>query len=284
MLAAGVGLGSLAAVFTAVYFVAPPPRSNILILGVDARPGEGDAVRTDVMILATVDPKQPYVGMLSLPRDLWINIPGYGEQRINAAHVFAELDSPGTGPARAMQTVEEDFGVPVDGYMRINFEGFVEIVDAAGGVTVDVERYFIDYEYPTANYGIMTVEFQPGTQHMDGERALQYARSRHGTGDNDRAARQQQIITALTKKMLNPVNWWRLPGVYAAFVRNVRTDLTIIDAVALAPAVILTGPDNFDRRVFDATMYVGTTLNSGAQVRLPIWEGIGPVIDEMFRR
>ena len=89
---------------------------------------------------------------------------------------------------------------------------------------------------------------------------------------------------ALTKKLLNPLNWWRLPGVYAAFVRNVRTDLTIIDAVALAPAVILTGPDNFDRRVFDATMYVGTTLNSGAQVRLPIWEGINPVIDEMFRR
>jgi len=283
-LAAGIGLGLLLAVFAVVYFVAPPPRTNILILGVDARPGEGDVVRTDVMILATVDPKQPYVGMLSLPRDLWINIPGYGEQRINAAHVFAELDSPGSGPARAMETVEVNFGVPVDGYMRINFEGFTEIVDAAGGVTVDVEKYFIDYEYPTSNYGIMTVEFQPGTQHMDGERALQYARSRHGTGDNDRAARQQQIITALTKKMLNPINWWRLPGVYAAFARNVKTDLTIIDAVALAPAVILTGPDNFDRRVFDATMYVGTTLNSGAQVRLPIWEGINPVVDEMFRR
>lgn len=284
VLAAVVSLGLLSAVFAVVYFVAPPPRTNILILGVDARPGEGDTVRTDVMILATVDPKQPYVGMLSLPRDLWINIPGYGEQRINAAHIFAEIDAPGTGPAHAMQTVTENFGVPVHGYMRVNFEGFVEIVDAAGGVTVDVEKYFIDYEYPTANYGIMTVEFQPGVQHLDGTRALQYARSRHGTGDNDRAARQQQIITALTKKLMNPIHWWRLPGVALAFARNVKTDLTLFDAVALAPAILLTGPDNFDRRVFDATMYEGTTLNSGAQVRLPIWSGINPVVDEMFRR
>ena len=75
VLAAAVGLGLLLGVFAAVYFFAPPPRTNILILGVDARPGDGDVVRTDVMILATVDPKQPYVGMLSLPRDLWIKIP-----------------------------------------------------------------------------------------------------------------------------------------------------------------------------------------------------------------
>jgi len=147
-----------------------------------------------------------------------------------------------------------------------------------------VEKYFIDYEYPTANYGVMTVEFQPGTQHMDGERALQYARSRHGTGDNDRAARQQQIITALIKKMLLPINWWRLPAVYAAFARNVTTDLTIVDAFTMAPAILFTGPNNFDRRVFDETMYYGTTLNSGAQVRIPIWEGINPVVDEMFKR
>lgn len=284
LLAVGIGLAVLLGVFALVYFIAPPPRTNVLILGVDARPGDGDTVRTDVMILATVDPRQPYVGMLSLPRDLWLDIPGYGVQRINAAHVFAEVDQPGTGPGRAMQTVADNFGVPVHRYMRVNFEGFVAIVDAAGGVTVDVEKYFIDYEYPTSNYGVMTIEFQPGTQHMDGERALQYARSRHGTGDNDRAARQQQIITALVKKMMLPINWWRLPAVCAAFARNVKTDLTLIDAFTMAPAILITGPNNFDRRVFDATMYYGTTLNSGAQVRIPIWEGINPVVDEMFRR
>ncbi len=267
-----------------LYRLTPPPRTNILILGIDARPGEGSVARTDVMILATVNPGQPYVGMLSIPRDLYVSIPGYGSQRINAAHVYAEADTPGTGPQLAIQTVEQNFGVRVDRYLRINFEGFVAIVDAAGGVTVNVEHYFIDYEYPTSDYGTMVVEFQPGQQLMDGERALQYARSRHGSSDIERSHRQQQIIQALLKQLLWPSHWTRWPAVYRAFRQHVDTNLTLIDTAALVPAVLWVGPDGLDRRVFDETMAYGRTTDAGAYVREPIWDGIGPVIDEMFRR
>ena len=276
--------GAFSVVFAAIYFVAPPPRLNILLLGIDARPGEGVVTRTDTIILATVDPGQPYVGMLSIPRDLYVNIPGYGPQRINAAHVFAERDNPGTGPQKAMETVAQNFGVPVHRYLRVNFEGFVAIVDAAGGVTVDNEQHFIDYDYPTPDYGTMVIEFQAGRQHLDGERALQYARSRHASNDSDRSRRQQQVIRGLIRQMAWPMNWWRLPAVAQAYIQNVDTNLTLVDVVALAPAVLWVGPDGIDARVFDSSLAYGRTTEGGASVLEPRWEAINPVMDEMFRR
>ncbi len=284
--ALALGLFAVAFVLLAVvmYRLAPPPRLNILILGLDSRPGEGVAARTDTMILATIDPAQPYVGMLAIPRDLWVDIPGYGKQRINAAHVFAEVDNPGSGPALARRTVEHNFGVPIHRYVRLDFEGFIAIVDAAGGITVDVERHLIDYEYPTYDYGVMTVEFRPGRQHLDGERALQYARLRHGTGSMDRLRRQMQVIAALFRQLLWPGNWGRLPAVYLAFVRHVDTDLAISDFLRMAPAVLWVGPQGIDSRTFDETMYYARTTEAGAAIQEPIWEGIRPVVDEMFRR
>lgn len=272
------------AVFAVIYIVAPPPRTNVLVLGVDARPEEGMVTRTDTIILATVDPAQPYVGMLSIPRDLYVEIPGYGLQRINAAHVFAEADGPGTGPRKVAETVEHNFGVPVHRTLRLNFEGFVAIIDAAGGVTVNVEKPFVDYDYPTPDYGVMTVQFEAGREHMDGERALQYARSRHASTDYDRSARQQQLIAALTKQLVNPLNWWRWPGVMLAYWQNVETDLTLIDAMALAPAVLWVGPDGIEQRVFEPGMMQGRTTEAGASVAEPNWDGLRPVLDEMFRK
>lgn len=283
-LALGLFLVVFVVMAVVMYRLFPPPRTNVLILGVDARPEEADVTRTDTMILATIDPAQPYMGMLAIPRDLWVDIPGYGPQRINAAHVFAEVDEPGSGPALAMQTVEANFGVPVAHYLRLNFEGFVQIVDAAGGVTIDVDNYMIDYEYPTIDYGVMVVEFQAGRQHMDGERALQYARLRHGTAGMDRSRRQMQVITALARQLIRPDNWWRIPLVYAAFAQHVDTNLSIFDAVGLGPAVLWVGPGGIDSRVFDETMYFARTTAAGASVQEPIWEGINPVVDEMFRR
>ncbi len=283
-LAAGLFLAAFTVLFAVIYILAPPPRMNILVLGIDARAGEGVVTRTDTVILSTVDPAQPYVGMLSIPRDLYLNIPGYGPQRINAAHVFAERDIPGSGPQKAMETVSANFGVPVHRYLRINFEGFIAIVNAAGGVTVDVERPFIDYAYPTPDYGTMVIEFQAGRQHLDGERALQYARSRHASNDADRARRQQQVIQGVMRQMLWPGNWWRAPGVFRAYVQHVDTDLTIIDVAALAPAVLWVGPDGIDSRVFDASLAYGRTTEGGASVLEPRWDAISLLMDEMFRR
>jgi LCP family protein required for cell wall assembly len=269
-------------VLAAVYIIAPPPRMNILLLGLDARSAEETATRTDTIILATVDPDEPYAGMLSIPRDLYLEVPGYGPNRINAAHVFGELEEPGQGIELAAATIEQSFGVEVHRYVRVNFEGFVAIVDAAGGLTIDVESYFIDYEYPTPDFGTIVIEFQPGRQVMDGERALQYARSRHGTSDLDRAQRQQQVVAALFRRLLSPAGLLRLPAVYRAFAQHVDTNLTLIDAVALAPAVIWVGPDGIDRRVFTDDMFTFSTTANGGSVLAPEWDAIGRVVEEMF--
>jgi len=274
---------ALTVVIAAIYVIAPPPRTNILVLGVDARPGESMATRTDTIILVTVDPGGPYTGMLSIPRDLYVDIPGYASNRINAAHVLGELEEEGRGPEKVIETVEANFGVPVHRYVRLNFEGFVAIVDAAGGVTVDVEKPFVDTAYPTPDYGTMTVEFEAGRQHMDGERALQYARSRHASTDYDRSARQKQVIAALIKRLINPLNWWRLPGVFLAYTQHVDTNLTVVDAVALAPAVLWVGPDGIDQRTFEPGMMTGRTTEAGASVLEPSWPAINAVIEEMFK-
>ncbi|MGF1504634.1 MAG: LCP family protein [Anaerolineae bacterium] len=265
-----------------LYRLIPPPRTNILVLGLDARPGEPDVTRTDAMMLVTVDPRQPYTGMLSIPRDLYVNVPGYGYNRINTAHVFGESTGAGNGPVLAAQTVSNAFGISVHRTVRLNYDGFVAIIDAAGGIRVDVPTYIIDYEYPTNDYGTTVIEFQPGPQTMNGERALQYARTRHGSSDFDRAARQQQIVVAFVRKMANPLNWPRIPAVYSAVAQNVDTNLTVFDALALGPAVLMSG--NIEQEVLDRTYVRGTMTSTGASVQEPNWVAINPLIDRMFRR
>lgn len=267
----------------ALYIIVPPPRTTVLILGLDARPEEGMVTRSDSLILATVDPAQQYAGMLSIPRDLYVEIPGYGPDRINTAHVLGESRYQGGGPDLADETVERTFGVRVDRTLRLNFRGFIAIVDAAGGVTIDVENAIIDYEYPTENYDTMVVEFQPGTQHMSGERALQYARTRHGSSDLLRAERQQQVIVALARRLANPANWGHLPDVYVAFTQHVDTNLTIIDVVMMLPTLLWVGPNGIDRHVLDSDYVTGATTEAGASVLELRWEVTQQLLDEMFR-
>lgn len=272
------------ALLAALYIIAPPPRVNVLVLGLDSRPGEGVVTRSDTIILATVDPRQLYAGVLSIPRDLYVNIPGYNMNRINAAHVLGESAYPGGGVELAKQTIEANFRVPVDRTVRMDFEAFVAIIDAAGGVDINVEYYFVDYEYPTPDYGTMVVEFQAGEQHMDGARALQYARIRHGSSDFERAARQQQVIKALVRQLLKPKNWGRWPNVYLAFASHVDTDVNVLDVILVAPTLLWVGPDGIDHQVLNRDMAVGITTSSGAAVLEPQWGRIDPLIDEMFRK
>ncbi len=215
-------------VLVALNALFPPKRLNILLLGTDMRPGETGPARTDTLILATVNPEGPYVGMLSIPRDLWVQLPDGSENRINTAHFFAEITEPGTGPAAAADTVASDFGVTVDRYATIDFAGFVRIIDALGGITIDVPAPIEDYEYPTYDYGTQVIRFAAGEQRMDGERALQYARTRHSSSDFDRAARQQAVIIAIGQRVLQPAVWPRLPlAVIAASSRAIEVSLSV---------------------------------------------------------
>ncbi|MGH2627970.1 MAG: LCP family protein [Anaerolineales bacterium] len=159
-------LGVLLGLAAGAYFFAPI-RTNLLLLGSDRRPAEvSTATRSDTLILTTVIPTRPYVGMLSIPRDLWVEIPGYGTNRINAAHAQAEAAQPGSGPEAAVETVRTNFGVDVDGYVQLEFGGFIRFVDALGGVDVELSS-------PMAGYAA-------GHHHLDGAQALAFARDRMG--------------------------------------------------------------------------------------------------------
>jgi len=258
------------------------PRTNVLILGLDRRPEQGYVVRSDTVVLMTVYPPGPRAVLLSIPRDLYVEIPDYGTSRINSAHFWGENEAEGGGPALAMQTVVQNFGVPVHHYVRVDFNGLRAIVDAVGGVDIVVEEPIIDDAYPTDDYGTMHVEIPAGPQHMDGETALRYARSRHSSSDFDRARRQQQIIIALTRRLREPEIWPELPAIYRVAMDNVDTDLAGRDLFLLAPTLYRVGPDGIEHHVIDREMTEPWTTPTGGAVLLPRWEAIHPLVQELF--
>jgi LCP family protein required for cell wall assembly len=259
-----------------------PSPTNILILGIDRRPGQGYAVRTDTILLVHADTGSRRLVLLSIPRDLWVTIPGRGEGRINSAHVYAELDAPGRGPYGAAETVSYNFGVAVDRSLRLDFDAFRDVIDAAGGIEIDVPTPVIDNAYPTADYGTMRIEIPAGFQHMDAETALQYARSRHGSSDFDRADRQQAILLALAKKLTKPTGWPMIPRVYQAFRGAVETDLSLRDLVRLLLAWRMAGEDGLETIVIDRALTTPHRTAQGAAVLLPRWELIQPLVQTVF--
>lgn len=273
----------LAALALALVIVAPPGRTNILLLGLDRRPQETtSAARTDTMILMTIYPQGRYVGMLSIPRDLYLPLPGGFSDRINTAYFYAEAAQPGTGPAAAMDTVRSNLGVNVDHYVRIDLAGFVQIVNALGGIDINVPAPLVDDAYPTYDYGTTTVSFEAGPQHMDGDQALAYARIRHGSSDFQRAERQQLVIEAVVNRFLQPAAWVRLSAVAAAVRQSVGTDLRPLDLLEAATVILVVGPGNIDRAVIEGDMVQPYVTTGGADVQLPIWPAINPVLLRMF--
>lgn len=258
------------------------PRRNVLVLGLDRRPGQSAVTRSDTMILITVDPGGQRIGLLSIPRDLYIDIPGYYTSRINTAHVLGEREVEGGGPALAMRTVTHNFAVPVHHYARVDFDGFRLIVDSVGGVDIVVEESVVDYAYPTDDYGIIQIEIPAGRQRMDGQTALRYVRSRHGSSDFDRAGRQQQVLIALIRRLLDPAVWPELPEAYRVVVENIDTDLTTGDLILLAPTLLRAGGDNIEHRVIDREMTQPWTTPTGGAVLLPRWDAIHPLVEQMF--
>ena len=255
------------------YLILPPPPMDILILGLDSRPGEGFATRTDSVILLGIDPGRVRVSLLSIPRDLFIDVPGYGLQRINTVNALGEQAQSGTGPELLSSGIAQDFGIQMDRYVRLNFEGFVELVDAVGGITVEVERTIADDAYPLPDGTTISVRFDPGAQIMDGERALIYARTRHADDDYARANRQQQVILALSRKLLNPLFW---PGAIASLTRSVDTNMTLFDMISVAPTMI------FNAGRFEALVIDRDWITSRDGVAVPNFAALQPWIVERF--
>lgn len=262
-------------------------RINILLLGIDQRPQERGYYRTDTMIVLTVDPSTGDVGMLSLPRDLWVMIPGQGEARINTAHVYGDLNKyPGGGPGLAKETVAQLLGQPIHYYMRINFEGFRKIIEEIGCIDIDVPRDINDPTFPDDNYGYDPFFIAAGRHCMDATTALKYARTRHADSDFGRMDRQQQVILAIKDKVLDTGQLPRLisraPALLSALTESFQSDLPPGQLITMANLARRLNTDNMRQLVFDRTMAVGTITSTGASVLLPQMDVIGPAVDAFF--
>ncbi len=260
-------------------------RINILLLGIDQRAIETEPCRTDTMIVVSIDPQNKTASLLSIPRDLWVTIPDYDEQnRINAAHLFGDArDYPGGGPALAKKTVQYTLGIPIHNYVRINFAGFEQIVDAIGGITINVEEAIYDEKYPDENYGYMTVDIPAGVQKMDGATALQYARVRHGSSDFYRARRQQQVLTAIKDKAMSlDIPLTNIPGFIIALGNAMSTDLSLADLEYLARLAREIRPENIRSGIIDETMTASTRTPEGWDVLIPNRERIRELVAELF--
>lgn len=240
-----------------LFFLFPPPPLDLLVLGLDARPDENYPTRTDSIVLVGVQPRGLRVSLLSLPRDLFIDVPGYGQQRINTINVLGEQQEIGGGVTLLSQSLAQNFNIQTDRYVRLNFQGFVELVNAVGGVTIDVPKRITDYAYPAADGGTISVTFEPGTEQMDGERALIYARTRHADSDYQRAERQQQVISAVAGKLLIPLYWAPALRVLNAYT---ETDLSVVDMARYAP-IMLFRAGEFETLVVNPEYMTGSSPN-----------------------
>ncbi len=273
---------------------APPPaapatgkRINVLLVGVDIRGKTGWNTRTDTIIIVTVDPINKTAGMLSIPRDLQLPIPGNGEDRINTANVWGEeYDYPGGGPALLKRTIEVNFDIPIDYYVMVNFQSFKQILDILGGVEVNVPKTLHDTQYPDPKpgdpYAFKTIHFDAGWQHMDGSRALEYSRSRMSTSDFDRAKRQQLVLVAIRDKALNLNLLPKLPSLMATMANNIKTDMTTDEMVELARLAPQIDMANIKQKVIEKPLVYGYRTEGGAAVQLPKWDLINPVIADLF--
>ncbi len=214
---------------------------NILILGIGGA-GHDGSLLTDTILFASIDQKEKKVGMVSIPRDFAFPLETGGYEKINAVHAYAEQDNPGRGAVITAEAFSRYFEVPIDHVIRLDFRGFASLINNLGGIEVTVERSFVDKEYPAPEDLFTTVSFKKGTQTMDGETALTFVRSRHGSNgegsDFARSRRQQIVMLAIRQKLLSLktlADPSKLAKLYTTLTSHIQTDLTPWDAIRFAP-------------------------------------------------
>lgn len=205
---------------------------NILLLGIGGEGHEGGNL-TDTMMVASLDPKNREVVLISIPRDFAVTLPNRGLQKINAAYAYAEKDEEGEGGPAAIAAAEKVTGLTIPYFAVVDFKGFEKAIDHVGGVEVKIENTFTDATYPDEKHGYLApVTFTKGTEHMNGKRALIFARSRHSAQNNEgsdfaRSERQKKIIVALKEKVfqLGLTDMKTINNLLADFTDHVRTNL-----------------------------------------------------------
>jgi len=267
----------------------PPDSLNIVLLGSDRRTSA--SFRTDTILLISVQPSAGGVAIVSIPRDLYVYLPGLGMQRINTAVLYGdELKYPGGGTGLLRDTLLFNLGIPVQRFARVEMGGFVALVNALGGVDVPVACDYTDWQLKdpdlkpgnAANWGLHTVS--TGIVHMDGDEALWYARSRARSSDFDRARRQQEVLRALHQQALRLDLLIRIPEAYQELLGWVATDLTLEDALSLAPlAARLHAVDIRSRFIGRDQVEEIRLPTSGAAVLLPPPAAIRQLLEDAFR-
>lgn len=261
---------------------------NILLLGTDARPSDRGVARTDSIILLSINPETHAVGLISLPRDLWVPIPFKDyTTKINVAYIIGEDENyPGGGPQLAMDTVSSFIGRPIDYYARINFDGFVEIIDQLGGIDVAVPKTIHDEEFPTEDYGVETFHLAAGSQHLDGETALKYARTRNNDDDYARARRQQLVIQAsidrVTSKGMLPSLLPKLPSLVQTMRSSIDTNIRTSMILDLAQDMRDGSLEIIDQLVLDSSYGLETYSEEGAWILLPDRERTRVALEGFF--
>jgi polyisoprenyl-teichoic acid--peptidoglycan teichoic acid transferase len=251
--------------------VLPKGVVNIMVLGIDWRPNSGG--RTDTMILVSVNQDRNTVSIVSFPRDLYVLLPGRGNDRLNTAKPYG-------GFALLQDTMQANFWVRPDYYISTNMQGFVKIIDTLGGINVYASQYLTDRcDLPQAEEG--NCRITPGQQWMDGDTALWYVRSRATSNDFDRTRRAQEVMLALFNRLFSMNAIARAPDLYRQFKGSVETDMDLEEMLKLAPvAARLNEPDRIKRYTIGHGETIDYRTDSGARVLLPIYEAIYPIIME----
>ncbi len=256
---------------------------NILVVGSDERT-EGEAWRSDVIILLAVDFARREVGLISFPRDMWVTIPTVGENRINTATFFGEIQKYPTGGIGLLRdTLSKDFGLRIDHFVKIDFDSFQDVVDALGGIDMMVDCAITgNFPKEPGSRELVWQTLQPGKYHMDGFFALRYARERKTTSDIDRARRQQRLLIAMRNRAREVNIIPRLPALYDALKQSIETDLGLTDLVALARLGVQVDPKKAHGFIIDYRQLNSWRTPEGAMVLLPDYDKINKGINTLF--
>jgi LCP family protein required for cell wall assembly len=264
-------------------------RFTVLVMGLDRRPGEtGLAFRTDTMMIVSLDPATNQIGILSIPRDLYVEVPGYSQlQRVNTPMVLGELRQPDFGPQLAMQTVQYNLGIRIHDFVAADFQAFISFIDAIGGIEIDIPYPISDPLYPNMYFGYDPFYIRAGRQTLNGDTALKYARTRHGDNDFQRAQRQQLVVYAVRDRLLNggtvlPQLIVQSPSLWAAFQDNIYTGLTLDQIIQLGLYIKDIPAENIRTGVINQAYTVNYTTSDGAQVLVPDRARIGSLMVEVF--
>ena len=256
---------------------------HILLLGLDST-WDLSSQNTDVILVVAINKDTKQVSMLSVPRDLWVYIPGYGWSRINVAHKIGHRTGyPGGGPGLLAEVLRINLGIPtIDHWARIDFTGFARVVDVLGGVQMTVACPInLRYKPPTAEEeGEMVL--QPGVYQMDGTTALRYVRTRRGTSDFDRARRQHQFLKSMWNQFKSPDIILKIPELWSALSDSFETDLNLGDVLSLAPVALDLRPQNIRSLYIGANQIESWVNADGWQVLLPLPDRIQQVVARLY--